>query len=660
MIGILDAITLANTKLRSKRLLLITTIVISGLLFGLLYALVIITDGTSRSASNYAHKVQDGKYLVKSTPVLPSSIYGPSRVDVTEELIDQLTVMQADYTARQKDLAKQYGGTYDELSVEQVLMPDPYASESLPAEKQVTFNPISSVYQEYVQKLQKEYAATARNKMSDLKRSADEYGAVAYHQNEPASVYYANLFYLEDGKEDLASIGQTNGPATPEPTPYGFTISSARNSMYTFIDDSLIQRFILPENEKRKLNTSAVPVVITAKEAVEMFGVQYDIKDKPADPSKQIEWMKDLQQKINGATYVSCYRNQVEIAQILRISQTTIEMEKNKENKNYSKPALLYNPPAETCGAVTVKEDSRTAAEKKTSQQQEDISKHLGTFTAPEHHLFTFQIVGVMNVSPQESAMKSLSAFTAELLGARYGMMGAIIPKQAYEMLPSEVQRADILRERHDSVLDDSALRDAGIGEVVVEFASLDAARIFMSEQGCVVQDKCTRPFVLVPYGSNYLLMDDLNKTVSRIMQFALPIAVGVAGIIIWATMARVIIDSRHETAVFRAIGAKRVDIASIYLIYSFNVAIRVIIFALILGVVIAATVHWLYSASTTDYAKVAYGVFDQEQAFNFMGFGSPLLGILALCVLAVSMIAVLPPLIRNVRRNPIKDMRDE
>lgn len=659
MIGVIDTIVLAYTKLQSKRLMLVIAVTVSGLLFGILYGATIITDGASKSASDYTRTALDGKYLVKSTPVLPADIFGPARVDLSKQLIEELKSMQTDYTARQKVVAKQLSIPYDEKNVEQILVPDSFANTNLPVDMRVMINSKAPVFQEYVQKLQTDYVKVAKNKLSDLKQVAAPYGAVTYHQNEQAVVNYADMAYLKNGKEDLAKIGQDVSPSNSDLSIYGYLTSSVRNSMYSFVDDSLVSRFILPENVKRQANTTAIPIVITAKEATDVFSKQYNIPEKPTNASDQITWMKNLQQKVNGTTYTACYRNQTETAQIAQITQTAAEIVKNKDNKDYIKPALIYNPPTETCGGVTIKSDSRTTAEKKTAQQQDDLSKKLGTYTAPDHHLFTFQVVGIMSVSPQEDALKSLPAFMSELLGAQYGE-GAIIPRQMYSKLPDAVRREDILQNMTLSGLDMSALKNASIGEAIVEFQSLDSARSFMKEQGCPTQDGCKRQFALEPYGSNYLLMDDLNATVLKAIQIALPIAVGVAGIIIWATMARVIIDSRRETAVFRAIGAKRSDIASIYLFYSLNVALRIVFFSVLLGISIAAFVQALYSGQVTDNAKVAYGVFDKGQTFNFIGFGSPLLGWLTLCIVGISLVAVLPPLMRNIRRNPINDMRDD
>jgi ABC-type antimicrobial peptide transport system permease subunit len=174
------------------------------------------------------------------------------------------------------------------------------------------------------------------------------------------------------------------------------------------------------------------------------------------------------------------------------------------------------------------------------------------------------------------------------------------------------------------------------------------------------LESSCKKPFVLEPYGANYILLDDINAVAARALKVALPIAVILAGIIIAATMARVIIDSRRETAVFRAIGAKRRDIMAVYLLYCGLVALRIVAFSLVLGLAAAFVVQGLYGGQVTDYAKVSFGLFDKGGVFSFVGFNWEHVLWLVSGVMAISLVAVLPSLVRNVRRSPINDMRDE
>lgn len=169
-----------------------------------------------------------------------------------------------------------------------------------------------------------------------------------------------------------------------------------------------------------------------------------------------------------------------------------------------------------------------------------------------------------------------------------------------------------------------------------------------------------TMPFMLATYGTNYLAVDDITTQARPVLIALFVIAFGIATIIIWAMMGRVIADSRRETAVFRAIGAKRSDIVAVYLTYSLWVALRIVLVAALIAVGIAAFLEFQYADRATDIARLAYAVFTPEPRFSFIGLQAPLLWGIFAGIIAMSLVAITPPLLRNIRRNPIKDMRDE
>ena len=658
MIEIMDSLTLATAKLRSKRLLLLSTVVVSGLLFAVLFAAIIVSGGITKSVNGYTNATLNGKYLVKATPVIPQDVYGPSRFNPSPDLVNELTSLQTKYIADQRALAAQLKIPFDPTTIPQILVPDPFANKASTGASKVMINFDSPVYQQYTQELQQNYIKIAKNKLSDLKDVASRYGAVSYNQNFQAATSLLTMTYLKDGKEDLSWLSQT-GPANSDASIYGYITSSVRNSSYTFVNDSLIQRFILPANNERKSST-AIPVIITTKEAMELFGAQLHIGPQPSDAAQQVAWTKALQDKINGRTYSTCYRNQADGLALTQAAQVLTDIEANKNNKSYVMPSLIYNLPTIPCGALTIKSDTRTEAEKNQVMQQDVIAKALGIYQAPVHQLMQFQIVGVMPVVPQTDTTTTLPTFLSGLLDAQYGV-GAIIPTQMYAALPASAQYKDILGSDSTSIHNTDALHKAGIGETIVAFTSLDKARAFINREGCSPMDgSCNRLYTLEPYGVNYLLLDTLESTVTTILRYAFVAVVGIAIIIVWFMMSRVIADSRRETAVFRAIGAKRRDIVSVYIVYSLGVAVRILLFSGIIGVVAACTVQYLFGNTATNYAEASYGVLNQVDGFNFVNFDSWLLSYLAASIVVISIVASLPPLIRNVRRNPISDMREE
>lgn len=652
MIHLLDALRLAQTKLRSRRLMLALTVTVSGLLFGIIIGTSLVTVGLSTSAAIYAKQALGGNYLVKATAVVPSSVFSATNDKLSQPTIDHLRALQTNYIARQKALAKQFGTTFDELTMAQILIPDPYFTSS----KSLIINRNSPVLQIYLNELMENYAKTADNKLSDLQKLGDRYHALSYHRSQSANVNFTSLDYLSGNTEDLAKIGTSARPANSDLSLYGYLVASVQNSQYTFTDDSLISRFILPAASRLTV-AGAVPVIITDKEAVQLFGKQLRIPNKPSDTAKQVAWMRNLQAKMNGLTYTACYRNQAEISLLDQAVQTATSIETNNGNHDYIKPNLVYAVPTGICSPVIVASDTRTTAEKQLAERQMNINRSDGTYEEPLAKLLTFQVIGVMPVTPNNQ-VRDISDFVTSLLNAQYGA-GAIIPRQLYEKIPAIDRPDNILLSNSENNAGQQALQAAGIGENIVEFKKLADAKTFMSH-GCADQTDCDKPFIFETYGSNYLLVDSLHQTAATIQSLTLPIALVIAGIIIWAMMTRVIIDNRRETAIFRAIGAKRRDIVVIYLIYVLNIATRIVVFAALVGCLIAVTVQVIYGNVATDFARVSYGVYGQGAAFNFVGVDLKSLMSIAGCIFGLALVAIAPPLVRNVRRNPIDDMRQE
>ena len=79
MIRFRHAVLLSNTKLKSKRLLLTVSIIISSILFAALIAGIIIFTGAQKSALSFVQKANEGVYRVEVNPVLPNDIYSYDR-----------------------------------------------------------------------------------------------------------------------------------------------------------------------------------------------------------------------------------------------------------------------------------------------------------------------------------------------------------------------------------------------------------------------------------------------------------------------------------------------------------------------------------------------------------------------------------------------------
>jgi ABC-type antimicrobial peptide transport system permease subunit len=344
---------------------------------------------------------------------------------------------------------------------------------------------------------------------------------------------------------------------------------------------------------------------------------------------------------------------------LAKIQQDYANTEKNINNRNYQEPSLQFQAPTVACGDITVKKDTRTQSEKEEQANTETTQKKLGLYVPPKHYLTTFQIVGIVNAQPFSEYNVNIESYITNLLSPQDTSFSAIIPLQLYEQLPGNLKFNTQITSQTDSTR--YTLENTTFASRVLEFASIDKARSFLSSETCPSHDLgCTKSFYGIPYGSNYLILDEIGKLFRHILSIALPILIGMALIIVWFTISRIMSENRKETAVYRAMGAKRIDIATIYIIYTLLLAARISALSFVFGISIAYAIDRIYGAQLTDVALSTFGIITDNLRFSLFDLSSPLLlGILGI-IFATSIIACIQPLIRNVLRPPIRDMREE
>ena len=88
--------------------------------------------------------------------------------------------------------------------------------------------------------------------------------------------------------------------------------------------------------------------------------------------------------------------------------------------------------------------------------------------------------------------------------------------------------------------------------------------------------------------------------------------------------------------------------------------ALQIATASVIIGTAAAFAVDHFYGSTLTDTAVTAFGIIDDAPRFSLFNLASPLLFVVIGSIFIISIIASIQPLIRNVRRSPIRDMRDE
>ena len=166
--------------------------------------------------------------------------------------------------------------------------------------------------------------------------------------------------------------------------------------------------------------------------------------------------------------------------------------------------------------------------------------------------------------------------------------------------------------------------------------------------------------FRLYTFGSRAVDLIAIKEVFNKVIMIAGGIMAGISVIIMMGTIGRVIGDGRRETAVFRAIGFKRLDIMAVYLNYGLILSLVVVGFAFLLSVIAAQIVNLKFASSLTAQAAWIYNLQDHSLKFDLVGLNWPVIGIIAGAIVLVGLISTLLPLIFNIRRNPIRDMREE
>ncbi|HEU5186895.1 MAG TPA: FtsX-like permease family protein, partial [Candidatus Saccharimonadales bacterium] len=452
--------------------------------------------------------------------------------------------------------------------------------------------------------------------------------------------------YLDQGKEDLLNIGKTT-PANSDLSLYGYSTHAVRNSSYAFVDQHLLEKFMLPDVA---YDSTAIPVVISTEEAVDLFGTKLAIHEEPSTPHARVAWLKDLKTKTAGQTYLACYRNQADIDLINTARNQSAEILENKDTKDYQPPKLLYEMPRDTCGPVTIKSDTRSASEKAAEEKANSLVE------SPRRKLLKFQVVGLIRVQPQ-SGQNNLTGLFTQLLSVDYDN-GAMIPKQMYEQRLKDLSIEDILKDQSQTE-QGTALTDAGIHETIVSFKSLAQAKAFLAKGCSEFTNSCDKPFMLSPYGTNYLLLEDIGRTIKTVTVYALFAICCIAGVIMFFTIIRIIADSRHETAIFRAVGAKKGDIVSIYILYSLGVAARVAVAACAIGVLLTTLVWFFFKAAFEDYVQAAFGVIQEGASLSLIQLNPMLSLLIILIIFIVVLLAAIVPILLNAKRNPAYDLKE-
>ncbi|MEO7904924.1 MAG: FtsX-like permease family protein, partial [Candidatus Saccharimonadales bacterium] len=385
-----------------------------------------------------------------------------------------------------------------------------------------------------------------------------------------------------------------------------------------------------------------------------------------ASVSDKLHRLESVRDQAATLTVPLCYRNSDSSLTVQQTIQQQTYIKTQKGSKDYIEPSIIYNLPSNTsCANPTIASDTRTASEKGLDAKQKGFDEKFGHVNNPISKIITVKVVGISPASatttsgqPEVTPNSSLDDVVNNLL--QTSGIGQAIPQTLYEQLPKDKRFDDIVTYEPIYIFGPE-----NNNIFYVEFANSTDAQRFIREQGCTTQYDNTcqpadHPYHLSLAFSNGAAIDDIQTKAGEWFNYALIGIVTLAAIIMWIAVGRTMADSRRETAIFRAIGFKRGDIASTYILYTAMLSTLIAVFAVGIGTLGAYIVDRLYAPDLTVQAQYGFGALDLTKQVSLIGIDYRQLGLVLIACLATGLLSVIIPLLRNVRRNPIRDMRDE
>ncbi len=640
MIRFLDAIVLAHTKLRTHRIRTGIAVGIAGILFSLILGVIFVSQGVWDSIARFSEEGLNDRAVVGVMQVdRPVRVYDLSE---NEQFIAEVKQAHAVQIAKKQAAAKKYN--------------IPYSAERDDPSPVLVDDDTKKEYIENLGHSAVLAAAEARKKPStfSIYDYVKSYGPTKVHEHNKslANLPSGALNQMKDGKEFSSETGES---------PDNMNYNNSGPRTLTVTSQSLVDPFI---NNKNAYDPTKgdIPMVVPFSDAEKLLDMEPLGKD--ATLSDKYNRLKEVRQRVDEVTVSFCYRNKASQQLVAEAKSQVSYEKKNKNKENYVKPSLHYALPAgDSCGAVTVVSDTRTAREKDFDARQTAFEKELGIYIGePEQHKLTLRAVGISGDSPSiYGGAFDVGGMINGLLGSWLGYDAWIIPSELLRQVP-ETQRPESIfgGTWAESSINATTGQGNAFNSYLVEFEDKEKARAFMRDNSDIDTSSPQGTVFIQPFGSNTLLVEDMKGYLQSILMWALLIVGAVAVIILGSIIGRTVSEGRRESAIFRAIGARRADVGLIYGTYAFLLSLRVAIFAATIGVVMALVVEIWIGKEATLATRYAYAAAETDATFHFFGIFSPYIPLVLAAIMVFGMIASIIPVILSARRNPIKDMRDD
>lgn len=650
MIRIADSLKLAYTKIRTRKVRLFVTVVVASLLFSILMAGSIIITGATSSFESFSSEGFAKRYIIAGSYHVSTN----SDPFSDRTLLARIEQLDKDRSARKKIEAKRLGIDYTPTDADKLVITDKDGAKSL--NQTAMYPSIDPLIEQAIKERQAEQPIA--NDMAAFKKQL-HVPAQQYYQARrltPGKPSGPTFSVIHDGKEQSPTINESG-----DYMPGANKGLNGITKEWSLFDTPLLTPFLLPKQNFVVGSDGSIPVLASYSASQEALNLPSLAVSATTIEKKQR--LEQVRQKIAGVTFDVCYRNIRSQSDFVGAYQQQDEIKKNATNKEYQKPSLVYAPSTTPCASPVVQSDRRTYDEKQLQQKQDEFASIFGA-RAPKSEIIKLRIVGILPDGPDYatagfSASSAISMLTSSTLGVSWA--------SPYDVVSTRSALQDIF---------DPPVFNYGIDTAIyfAEYDSPDVARTILKTKDCVPypegmpglsadQVRCTEKgpsFDLMPYGSASLAIDDFKAGFRQFQLIAAVVVGAIAGVILMGMIGRIIADSRKETAVFRAVGASRLAVAQVYVAYTVYLAGCVALVAAAIGFGVAIWLNSMWSPDASITMAILFNVADLGKQFNFYGLDMYDILLIIATIIGASLVGALLPISSNMRRNPIRDMRDE
>jgi cell division protein FtsX len=610
----------AKLSARFGRSLLIISV--ASMLFGISLAGYMIFNGSINSLHVFSNEMYQGRQLVQAT-----------YLEDSESLLSNEYIQQEAQNIYENDVAEMNKSAQElGLEFDSTLLEPPLNTLPGGNSNEFILNLMSPSAQKAVEKYRTMHPSGDADALHQL---AMHYGASNVYAMSGLSAKEGFMSLMRNEREVYSSFSD------PIDTSYDFIA----NTPVRIVDEAAMNPFT---DLNIHTSSSEIPIIVPYSAARTIVNIQSE-SNTPNRISNSDE-IRQLVESAKGITFSVCYRNASSKKQI---DQALMEGSGSQSEKTN---AITYElPDGQACNPAKIASDTRTAIQRIQDDKMQIFNSQFDIEPLPIQKTLSFKIVGVMpdTIWTSDNTEGTIVSMAQSLLGP--SLLGqATITTQTYNRLPAtlksifEIGSADTLSQNKS---------------YLVEFSDIENAQKFIEEQSCDRSssgcENAGDSFQLVSFGSSGVTSANLQRITTEASIYVVVSIVIIATIIMAGTFGRIIVDEKQEMAVFRALGATRLDITIIYIVYAMILSFFAAFIAVVIGLLLTTIAQNTLALELTEALRVTYGILDETVVVNLFSVDGIGIILIVCTILLTGLISVTLPLQAALNRlNVIEDLK--